>query len=440
MSMKKSIVTTITTIFTTLVSFIAPISLFSQSSFYDYFTTERLRVDLVLAGDASGQSLFLDGFTKEPGWSGPRENLNEPFNYGEYQMKVFTTNGENVFTKGFNTLFQEWRTTAEAKEIKRAFSLSVTMPFPKVKMVIKFYERERSSGIFKEIASIPVDPSDKLIVSGSENTYKITPIIVNGHPWEKVDLLFIAEGYTEQEMDKFRQDCKRFAEYLFSVEPYSSRKNDFNIYALEAVSTDSGTDIPHMDIWKNTALSSNFYTFRIDRYLTAPDHKKVASAASAAHYDALYVIVNTDKYGGGGVYNYYGLSMSDHKQAAEVFVHELGHSFAGLGDEYYSSEVAYEEFYNLKTEPWEPNLTTLVNFDSKWRSLIKEGVPIPTPSIEMYKSSTGLFEGGGYMSKGIYRPALDCRMKSNSAQGFCEVCRDAISAVIDYHTKNSSIK
>lgn len=219
------------------------------------------------------------------------------------------------------------------------------------------------------------------------------------------------------------------------IEPYRSRMSDFNIWAVESVSKESGPDIPHNDIWKNTALSSNFYTFRIDRYLTAPNQSIVAKAASNAQCDALYVIVNTEKYGGGGIFNFYGLSMSDHKFSAEVFVHEFGHSFAGLGDEYYSSEVAYDEFYNLKTEPWEPNITTNVNFESKWKDMIDPKTPVPTPNDVAYKDVVGLFEGGGYMSKGIFRPHLDCRMKTNTAGGFCPVCVRAINKMIDYYTK-----
>ena len=236
-------------------------------------------------------------------------------------------------------------------------------------------------------------------------------------------------------MDKFRKDAQKFSEYLFEMEPYKSRKSDFNVWAVESISNESGTDIPHQDIWKNTVANSNFFTFKIDRYLTAPDQKLISQIASNSPYDALYVIVNTEKYGGGGIYNFYGLSMADHKTEAPVFVHELGHSFAGLGDEYYESETAYNDFYNLKTEPWEPNVTTLVNFDSKWKDLIKEGTPVPTPNSKDYLDVVGLFEGGGYVSKGVYRPYFECRMKNNTAKDFCPACQRAINKMIDYYTE-----
>lgn len=409
-------------------------SLFADSTYDKYFTNERLRLDVIFAGDASTQSVFLEELAREPFWSGPRVNLTDPFNYGEYRYTVTDSSGNVIFSKGFNNLFQEWRTTAEAKTVKKAFNGSYHIPFPKIKVTVTFYEREKESGSFRELGRFPVDPDDKLILSDKPNRFKTDTIVYNGNPADKLDILFIAEGYTENEMQKFRDDALRFSRYLFEMEPYKSRKSDINVWSLESVSEDSGTDLPHKDIWKNTILSSTFYTFRIDRYLTAPNQKTVASVASSSHFDALYVIVNTDIYGGGGIYNFYGLSMADHPQSAPVFLHELGHSLAGLGDEYYSSAVAYEDFYNLKREPWEPNLTTLVDFDSKWRDKIQKSTPVPTPNEEIYKGVTGLFEGGGYMSKGIYRPYLDCRMKTNSAEGFCPVCTEAINRMIDYYT------
>lgn len=400
-----------------------------------YFTPERLRIDVVFAGDATSQSVYLNSHHREQLWSGSRRTLIDPFNYGEYQYRVITKTGEVIFSKGFNSLFQEWRTTVEAKESKKAFECSYWIPFPKESVEVVFYEREKQSGVFREMGRFPIDPADKLINREIQNSFKIDTILYNGASANKVDLVFIAEGYTAQEMEKFYRDAKRFAGYLFDIEPYKTRKSDFNIWAVLSESQDSGTDIPQQDIWRRTAVSSNFYTFRIDRYLTAPNQRMVASAASNSNCDALYVIVNTEKYGGGGIFNFYGLSMSDHKHSAQVFVHELGHSFAGLGDEYYSSEVAYEEFYNLKVEPWEPNITTMVNFAGKWRDMISPQVPQPTPNDQAYKNVVGLFEGGGYMAKGIFRPYLDCRMKTNTAEGFCPICSRAINLMIDYYTK-----
>lgn len=408
----------------------------SQSVYDTYFTSERLRIDLVFAGDAKTQQVYLDGLAKEAQWSGSKQHLKDPFQYGEYYLELQNMNGETIYSKGFNTLFQEWRTIEEARQIPKAFNSSYVVPFPKSKMKLVVSEREKTSGKFRPIYHIEIDPADKLIKNEKENDFKVTSILNNGNQNEKVDLLFIAEGYTAAEMEKFRKDAAKFAGYLFELEPYKSRKSDFNIWAVESVSEDSGTDIPHQDIWKNTVAGSNFFTFRIDRYLTAPDQKQISRIASNAPYDALYVIVNTGKYGGGGIYNFYGLSMADHKTEAPVFVHEFGHSFAGLGDEYYESEVAYNDFYNLKTEPWEPNITTLVNFEKKWKDMLpKQHNLQPTANDPGNINVLGIFEGGGYMSKGIYRPYYECRMKNNTAQGFCPVCQRAINAMIDYYAK-----
>ena len=417
---------------------IACVAAFAQNPQYDtYFTPDRLRIDLTFAGDASYQKIFLEGMVKEGGWSGSKTNLIDPFRYGEYFLEVQTPQGEAIYSKGFNTLFQEWRTTAEARTTPQAFNSSYTIPFPKEKVVLKVYERVKATGLHNEIFSIGIDPADKLISREVANDFKVTAIMENGDPANKVDLLFVAEGYTAEQMEKFLADARRFADYLFTMPPYNRHKGDFNIWAVESVSPESGTDIPHEDIWRKTVANSNFYTFRSDRYLTAQNQKTICQIATAAPYDALYVIVNNEKYGGGGIYNFYGLSASDCPWALEVFVHEFGHSFAGLADEYYDSSTSYEEFYNLKIEPWEPNITTLVNFDAKWKDMLPSGTPIPTAPLGEQKDNVtlGVYEGGGYMAKGIYRPVMDCRMKTNQAAGFCPVCQRAIERMIEYYCK-----
>ena len=419
-----------------IILILVQLSILTYAQEYDkYFTPDRLRVDLVFAGDAYRQNVYMDGLTKESNFSGSKTNLLDPFGYGEYYLEVKTPQGETIYSKGFNTLFQEWRTIDEAKTTAKSFNSSYIIPFPKDTVNLVISERVKESGEFAPMYTFQIDPNDKLINAEKSNNFNVVSILNNGDPAKKVDLLFIAEGYTAAEMDKFRKDAQKFSEYLFEMEPYKSRKSDFNVWAVESISNESGTDIPHQDIWKNTVANSNFFTFKIDRYLTAPDQKLISQIASNSPYDALYVIVNTEKYGGGGIYNFYGLSMADHKTEAPVFVHELGHSFAGLGDEYYESETAYNDFYNLKTEPWEPNVTTLVNFDSKRKDLIKEGTPVPTPNSKDYLDVVGLFEGGGYVSKGVYRPYFECRMKNNTAKDFCPACQRAINKMIDYYTE-----
>ena len=399
----------------------------AQGPDYDtYFTPDRLRVDFILAGNAQEQHAYLSGLRKECAWAGSRASLIDPFRYGEYMFEV--RSGDTlIYSKGFSTLFQEWRTTAEAREVSKAYTQTVWMPFPKDDVRITLSERVKETGGFREIFSCNVDPADALISHEAAPDYTVTPLLTYGDMEHKVDLLFVAEGYTEKEMYKFHRDCRRFMKYLFTMEPYKSRRRDFNLKALDVVSRERGTDIPNRDIWKNTALNSHFHTFYIDRYLTVPDHKAIADNVSGVPFDVLFIVVNENEYGGGGIYNSYALGTARDRQSYKVFIHEFGHSFAGLGDEYYTSEVAYENFYNLETEPWEPNLTTLVDFDSKWKDMIDSG--------EWPEEQVGIHEGGGYMAKGVYRSREDCRMHTNTAPDFCPVCQRAISRMIDYYCK-----
>ena len=225
-----------------------------EIDYSDHFTGERLRVDLVFAGDAEKQDIYLEGLTLEPLWSGTRSKLTDPFNYGEFRIEV-KENNKVIYSAGFNNLFQEWRTTSDAKTNKMAFSGSCRIPFPKSKVDLVFYERIKDSGKLSQLAKFSIDPADKLIKREREHNFKTDTILISGDPAEKADLLFIAEGYTEAEMGKFREDAKRFASYLFNIEPYKSRVSDFNIWAVESVSHDSGPDIPHFGVWNSGTIS-----------------------------------------------------------------------------------------------------------------------------------------------------------------------------------------
>ena len=405
--------------------------------YYNHFTDGQMRIDLIFGGNAAEQKIYLLGLKAEPVWGGTRKNLVPDFEYGEYRMEVIDTqSGKVIYANGFNTLFQEWRTMEEAQHTSKAFKSSCRIPYPKNNIKFVIYERLREKGSYSKLAEFSIDPADKSINRERENNFAVVPILDNGHPQNKVDLVFIAEGYSSSEMDKFRSDVQKHMQYLFDTEPYKHRKSDFNIWAVESVSNNSGTDIPHHDIWKQTVANSNFYTFKTDRYLTASDHTLLCQLSSNTPCDAIYVIVNTEKYGGGGIYNFYGLSMSDHPTTPMVFVHEFGHSFAGLADEYfYDTAESFTDMYNIAIEPWEPNITSLVEFEKKWKDMLVEGTPIPTPVVKGKEQELGVYEGGGYMTKGIYRPVDNCRMRTNNAPCFCPVCQRAIERMIDYYCK-----
>lgn len=412
------------------------IPLFSsgQTDFYNYFLKKSFRFDFMLGGNATEARIYPGDMKQEPFWAGSLTNLTDSFHYGTYRFRIFDIENNNViYSKGFSTLFQEWQTTPEAKIKDRTFYQSLLFPYPRQRVRLEI-EARMWSGEFKTIYKTEIDPDNYFILKESPLHYKSRIILENGEPEKKVDLVILAEGYKEEEMNKFLSDAKRVTGYLFSEEPFRSNRNKFNVRAVLTPSADSGTDIPGEAIYRNTVFNSSFYTFDIDRYLTSGDIKSIHDAAASVPYDHIYVLVNTQRYGGGGIYNFLNICSSDNSLSREVFIHEFGHGFAGLGDEYYSSSVAYENFYNINVEPWEPNLTTLVDFNSKWISMVHDSIPVPTPRVEKYLNSVGVFEGGGYQSKGIYSPFIDCRMKSNDAIGFCPVCTDAIERMIDYYS------
>jgi len=408
----------------------APFSALGTPAYDQFFTSEVLRFDYLLTGNHSTASVIPCELKKEKQWSGSHLALVDHLNLGTYRFEVYDQiSGELIFSKGFSPLFQEWQSTPEAKQKTKAFYQVIRFPFPKKGIILKLEKRDYN-GQYSGIFSQSIDPDNYFIINENTRNIPVEKIYYSGDYSHKIDIAILAEGYMSTEMDKFVKDAKRLTDSLFAVAPFSQLKNCFNIYALKTVSAESGTDIPGEHIYRNTLFNTTFYTFNISRYLTTSDLKTVCDMAADVPYDQIIVLVNSSRYGGGGFYNFINVCTADHKLSPNVFVHEFGHGFGGLADEYYTSEVAFEDYYNLKVEPWEPNLTTLVDFDSKWKDLVAPTTPVPTPRGGKYNSVVGAFEGGGYLSKGIYSPMEDCRMKSNITRDFCPVCQRAIKAVI----------
>lgn len=406
-----------------------------DAAFGDYFLNKSLRIDYFHTGDWQSEMYSIDKLIEEPYWGGTKTNLIDPFSYGSYNCRVYDLPSNTlIFSYSYSTLFSEWQTTAEAKKITSSFPETVLMPYPKNKVRVEFNSRNKK-GAFEKKYEFTVDPASYFIQKENKYPFPTFDILINGDPAVKVDIVFIPEGYTKEQMPKFRKDCQKFSDYLFKVTPYKQNKDKFNIRGIEAPSKESGTDFPGLGIWKNTLINSCFYTFDTERYLMTKDNTTLRYVASNMPYDQIVIIVNTDHYGGGAIYNHYAVCVSDNTSDEYVFTHEFGHSFAGLGDEYYDSETSYNDFYPLSIEPWEPNLTTLVNFESKWKNLLSADVPVPTPKDPKYANVIGVFEGGGYVTKGVYRPSYDCSMKSNSVDHFCLVCRNAIIKMIGYYTE-----
>ena len=408
-----------------------------QAQSYDaYFTKEALRLDFYLYGTKSTTYASLKGMKKEPLFGGSHTHLIHP-NQGEYRVQVLEIgSGKVLFSKGMVTLMEEWQGMETDATKTEFFEIPCQTPFPKGPVEVTF-ERRTKEGNFQKIFTTKVVPTDYRIVKEAPVKYPIKPILQNGSPQKKVDIAVIPEGYTQEQMDKFVADVKRLFDYLFATPPYNKHKKDFNIQAILAPSQESGTDMEGSPTtYKNTLLDSHFYSFGMDRYLTCPSLFKAADVAAAVPYDQLFVVVNTKEYGGGAFYNVINLNVSDNKYAEKTFVHEFGHGFVGLADEYYNEgEEGMSDRYNLKVEPWEANITTLVNFQSKWKDLVEKQTPIPTPRTEQYKNKVGAFEGGGYLFKGMYSPMEDCRMKSIQSNEFCPVCSRAIERMIQFYTE-----
>jgi hypothetical protein len=405
------------------------------AAFDDWFINKTLRVDYYHTGNSNKEFYSVDQVKAEPYWGGSHLSLIDTLNYGEYYFKAFDVRSNTlIYSRGYCTLFGEWQFTEEAKHTSRTFTETVVMPFPKNDVRIEFYSRNQK-GVYVEMFVYTVEVKSYFISDELTMKYPVYDALLSGDPANKVDIIILPEGYTAAEMDKFKADCDKFTSGLFTFEPYTQNRAKFNVRAVLAPSAESGTDIPGDKIWKNTLINSSFYTFDSDRYLMTSDNRSVRNLAANAPYDQIYILVNTKKYGGGAIYNYYSTSVNSNASSAKIFVHELGHGFAALADEYDDGSTSFNDMYPLDVEPWEPNITTLVNFGSKWKSMLPANTPIPTPLENRGELQLGVYEGAGYVAKGIYRPVPDCLMRSFKGDRFCPACSVAIQNMIDFYTK-----
>ncbi|MDL2227618.1 IgA Peptidase M64 [Odoribacter sp. OttesenSCG-928-L07] len=410
---------------------IASVINLNAQKFDNFFENKSLRMDVYHCGNHESAEYVLHKFIVEKYWAGSKVNLIDEFNYGTNMLKVFDfETNELIYSHGYCTLFQEWQTTDEAKEMNRCYEESVSMPLPKSKAIVEIFVRNNRGEFEKSFSTLFV-PDDMFVTTEQKYTFQVYDAMINGDPASKVDVLILPDGYTESEMDKFKQDCDAFVEVLKTFEPFKSHINDFNVRGVLAPSKENGVDVPRKHDWKNTILDCHFDTFRSDRYCTSPSYFAIKDVAANAPYDQIYILVNSTIYGGGGIYNYYSVSTSGNMASAKVIIHEFGHAFAGLADEYFDSEVSYSDYYPFDVEPWEYNITTLVDFDSKWKHQLDKKTPIPTPVEKKYIDKLGVFEGAGYSAKGIYRPSYDCLMHTFRGDVFCGACQDAIVRMIE---------
>jgi hypothetical protein len=445
------------------------------------FTGRTLRFDYWHVGTAGEEHVSLDRLRLEGEWPGRRQRLIDGADLGKYRFSVVDpASGETLFASGFSSIYGEWETTGEAhRGAWRAFHESQRFPEPRQPVELVLAKRG-ADGAFVEFHREAADPASRFVDRSPIPQRGVAwSVFENGPPAEKVDLLVLGDGYSAAELTQYRADVEKVIAALFSFAPFAERRGDFNVWAVDVAAERSGVTKPRADFWNSTPLGLTYNAFDSERYMLTFANREMREIAALAPYDALILIANSDKYGGGGIYNLYSTAAAKSAQLPYLIVHEFGHAFAGLGDEYYTSSVAYEDFNVAGSEPWEPNVTALLpGRPLKWADLATAGVPLPTPwdqaaydkvSLDFQKvrnelraagasearmdqyfaevaavtdpmlraephyGQVGAFEGASYEAKGLYRPAVDCIMFSRNPDHYCPVCAAAVGRVIDLH-------
>ena len=439
-----------------------------------------LRVDYYHTGTATEEAFSLDRVVLEPlPWPGNPHRPLDDTNLGKYFFEVRDAkSGETLYSRGFNSIYGEWETTGEAKRMHRTFHESLRFPRPEGRVEVVLKKRDPKNAFF-EIWRLTVDPDDMFVDPSAVPDPGRIAIQGNGDPATRVDLLLLGDGYTAAECGKFAADAERLAKALFAVSPFEERREDFNVWGLCPPAAESGISRPSTGIHRRSPVGATYDAFGSERYVLTFDNRAFRDLAAWAPYDVVEIVVNGETYGGGGIFGLYGTVAADNAFADYVFIHEFGHHFAGLADEYYTSSVAYE-IPEQRTEPWEVNATALLDPASlKWRDLVEPGVAVPSPwpkqefeshsrqiqerrrkiraerrpesemaalfreqmafETELLGSAplagkVGAFEGSNYAARGSYRPQIDCIMFSRNQVPFCAVCARGLEQVIDLYS------
>jgi hypothetical protein len=438
-------------------------------------TLRTMRVDLTHTGTATREHFAIADIVREGEWAGPADRWVDASNLGKYAFEIQDSAGRVIYSRGFASIFGEWATTDEAKQ-QRSFSESVRFPEPQqpVKLVIR---KRGARNEFRELWSTRIDPRDKSVRTAAPKN-KAWAVMQNGAPRDKVDLLLLGDGYTAGEMEKWHRDARRMLETLFAAPPFKEHRRDFNVWAIDTPAEQSGVARPSDGIVRKSPLGASYDTFGSERYVLTMENQRLRDVAGAAPYEFIEIVVNDRKYGGGGIFNLYATVSADNAFTPYVFVHEFGHHFAGLADEYYTSDVSYAAA-TARPEPWEPNATADPHA-VKWKDLLTAGIALPSPwpkqqfeEMEMAiqkrrreiraqhrpedemealfreerekttkllasgpnAGKVGAFEGAMYEGRGYYRPQQDCIMFTRDETGFCAVCRRAIEKVIGMYAR-----
>lgn len=448
---------------------------------------KTLRVDYHHAGGMGEEIFALDRVVVEPlPWPGNPARSIDDTNLGKYLFEVWDRESNRVaYSRGFASIYGEWETTGEAAEAHRVFHESLRFPMPEKPVRVAVKKRDARND-FVEVWSLVVDPRDPFVDSSAPAAPgPLLELERHGSPAEKVDFLILGDGYTAAERPKFERDARRLIDVLFSYEPFKSRRNDFNVWGLCPASAESGISRPSTGIHRRNPAGATYDAFGSERYVLTFENRAFRDLAQFAPYEHVEILTNTRTYGGGGIFNLYGTVAADSVWSPYVFVHEFGHHFAALADEYYTSDVAYEAAADRR-EPWEPNVTALLDPAAlKWRDLVAEGTPLPTPwpkeAFEAHAAEVraerreiraenrpedemdalfrrqqafesdllsrgenagvvGAFEGANYEARGFFRPQADCVMFSRDEVPFCRVCQRAIARIIDLYSRPAAAR
>ncbi len=451
-----------------------------QTDFDRFFTDKTMRVDYFHTGGVGVEIVSLDRVVSDGSWAGSVIQLVDETNLGKYLVEVYdAAGGKLLYSRGFASIYGEWETTAEAREQHRTFHESVRFPWPKAPVRIVLQKRNGANA-FEPFAEMEIDPTDRQVNPADLTALgTVWTVFEHGPPQENVDLVVLGEGYTEGELSRFHDDVRRLVGRLFEYEPFKSRRSDFNVRAIDLPAAESGISRPHSGKYRRNPVATRYSIFDSERYVLTFDNRTFRDVLSAAPYEFAVILVNEKQYGGGGIFNLQATAAVGSEFADYLFIHEFGHHFAGLGDEYYTSPVAYETGAVEHVEPWEANITALHDPERlKWGDLVARGTPLPTPwakerfeahardvlarrqqliddqapedafdalfreqrAIEMemlssmeYSGRVGAFEGASYEPRGLYRPEIDCIMFSRNMLRFCEVCRRALERIIDLY-------
>lgn len=448
--------------------------------FDELFIDKTMRADYFHTSNRGEEIIALDRIVSDGPWAGSRARLIDTTNLGKYYFEVIDREtNQPIYSRGFASVYGEFETTDEAKQRPSTFHESLRFPWPKKAVQVVLKKRDKDNA-FQQIWSTIIDSSSRFVNPADVRPAgKLFTVFENGAAAEKVDLLVMGEGYTDAELPKFQSDLKRLLGKLFDTEPFKSRKRDFNVRALQLPASKSGVHRPRTRDDRRTAISTEYNIFDSERYVLTLDNRALRDAASSAPYDFLEILVNEKQYGGGGIFMDQATAAVDTGFAEYVFVHEFGHHFAGLADEYYTSDVAYATGAAEHPEPWEPNATANGGHP-KWMDLVDKDVPLPTPwdkeqfeahqreyqaerrklrnanvpetqmdelfrreqewetqflGAQKYPGKVGAFEGAAYEAKGLYRPQVDCIMFTRDEVGFCRVCRRAIETILDQYSR-----